>query len=192
MKRYAFLVIFALMIIPTQALAAVSDLPDVGGKGFFYDSNTGYTWMDVDNFYGMTFNQIATSLSGTDYHIASYSEIAQLHASLPFASYSSWAPFVGDYDRGYSRIVWGFYEFQNVPYGSWMYSDSQTFTGGVWNYGHLGGPGWNAYSETGAYIDLGAWVVNSSGNSAVPEPLSFFLLGCGLACVVSMRNRLSK
>ena len=72
------LVVFTLILafgLAGTSNAAIVDLPDDAGNGYFRDLNTGYVWMDIDNFLGMTYSEIETSLAGTDFHIASYDEM---------------------------------------------------------------------------------------------------------------------
>ena len=78
-------VLFFIFLFTFPVQATITDLADVGGKGYFYDSATGYTWMDVDNFYYMNYYQVEAAISGTDYkllHLLNLISFTRLHISL--------------------------------------------------------------------------------------------------------------
>jgi predicted metal-dependent phosphotriesterase family hydrolase len=51
------------------ANALIININDVNGVGYFKDTDTGYTWMDVDNFTNMNYFEVENALTGTDFHI---------------------------------------------------------------------------------------------------------------------------
>jgi hypothetical protein len=161
----------------TPIHAAIVDLPDVVGQGYFSDTSTGYVWMDVDDFFNEDYNTIASSLP-TGFAIATLAQIQQLHASLPYSDYATWKPIVG----GSDRIVWGLYDVGSSTEAghSWMYKDGFN-CGPYWNYSSLGGTCFAPYlvGKTDAFSDQGAWVVNTG--AAAPEPATLGLVGLGLA-----------
>lgn len=179
--------------------AAIADLPDANGIGYFKDLSTGYTWMDVDNFLGMTYAEIESSLSGTDFQIASNDEMQGLLASAPLAfSYSYTAEHIATFNEYYSimggsgwggdpnnptntdwfRIIWGMYEDLS-PTIQWSY---YTTGPGIYNPSNMGWAGSSGYTESYA---LGAFVVDST---PVPVPAALYLLGSGIVGLVVSRR----
>jgi len=161
----SFLFVFA-------ADADTIDLRDREGIGYFADTDTGLTWIDVDTYFGMTYAAIQSALPA-GYSIATYSQILGLHGSLPHSGYADWAPRVGDSNRVVTRLVWGFYDVGDPRFAaeSWMYSSPATFTGGKWNYSHIGGLGYPAYLHPAvgySASDLGAWAVGPALQEVLP------------------------
>lgn len=74
--RGTFILIFALQLIAATASAqSLFDLPtDVGG-GAFKDASTGLAWLDVDRFFGQSYDQIQAALQGTSYRLATKAEV---------------------------------------------------------------------------------------------------------------------
>lgn len=171
----------ALAVSITQIHAAIVELPDVAGQGFFSDTSTGFVWMDVDNFFAQDYNTTASSLPA-GFAIATLPQIQQLHTSLPFSDYATWMSIVG----GVERITWGFYDVGNSTQAgeSWMYQEGIS-CGPFWNYSSLGGSCFPAYlvnKADSAAPDRGAWVVNIAAvDAVVPEPATLALFGIGLA-----------
>lgn len=185
--------------------AAIVDLPDQDGKGYFRDLNTGYTWMDVDNFLGMTYSEIEASIVATDFHIASDDEMQELFTSAPlsFVKQSSTPPYFPDShinafnqyysimggspwggdpsnptNSNYFRIIWGMYNI-NTP------NQLSYFTTGPGDYfpSNMGWAGSSGYTSSYA---LGAFVVNTT---SVPVPPALLILGSGLIGIVGVRKK---
>jgi opacity protein-like surface antigen len=190
MKRMVFVFILVITVMcAANAQALIIDLPDVGGQGFFKDLSTGFVWMDVDNFFGMSYTEINNSLLSSVFHIASLTEINQLKLSAP-ANPSLYALHASIMGGSSSRnLLWGYYD-----------DDGASGNGGGWNYKW----GSNPYSQPTnvwltpigsgtnvVYLDLGGWVVDSTLPEAppVPEPMTLALLASGLASSVLVRKR---
>ncbi|MCP4404143.1 MAG: hypothetical protein GY801_43405, partial [bacterium] len=62
--------------------ATLIDLDDVDGKGYFKDSETQMIWMDLDNFFGMTYGEAHAMLDGTGFSLATHAQMATLEAYI--------------------------------------------------------------------------------------------------------------
>jgi len=148
------LVLGLLWLTPSLALAALTDLPDADGKGYFVDESTSYVWMDVDNFYGMSYDAIEASLAGTDFHIATTDEVNQMLASAG-TDFAAIAETMGYSVR--SSLIWGLYSGGDEVNGNYqsyyLASNNPTM-------------GWRPYPLSASLIatspDLGAFVVNTT------------------------------
>ena len=124
MKKYfVVLILGAFLTFARPADALIVDLPDMGSTGFFKDLTTGYIWMDIDNFFGQTYSSISSSLSGSDFHLASLSEINQLKLSAPaeLALFDAHSAIMGGSTS--VNLIWGFFD-----------DDGNHTNGGSWNY----------------------------------------------------------
>ena len=187
--------LIALLLAPSVSQATIMDLPDAAGIGYFEDTATGLKWMDVDNFFGMSYTEIEAAISGTGYKIANLSEIQLLHSSLAYDDYFAWNSILGDNNRGNTNIVWGFYDISqpSVAGESWMYSDLATNGGGKqWNYSTLGVPGYFSpydVSKSAPAADRGAWVVQIDPGTQIPEPTTVLLMGIGLGAAYRRKRK---
>jgi hypothetical protein len=212
MKKWLSLVGFVIILFLAlgNANAAIVDLPDQDNKGYFKDLSTGYTWMDVDNFLGLTYSGIEASILGTDFHIASNDEIQELFASAPLPAImkSSTPPafpathistfneyynimggsvWGGDPDNptntNYYRIIWGMYDPSN-PFSYY------TTGPGDYDPSNMGWifSSWLSSTNTSSYA-LGAFVVNTA---SVPVPPALLLFGSGLIGIVGIRRKFKK
>jgi hypothetical protein len=182
---------FCIMLFIAFSTAVVSadivDLPDENGKGYFKDTATGRTWMDVDTFLNMSYNEIAAEIATTDFHIANYDELLSLQSSIAPTSateFDSFAAIIGGSETGFTRYVNEIPVQETIISGWWDDSD-QSFddpdkAGMSWIYN------WqltwhntpNSYDKASSLSNTGAWVV-----TAAPEPISsvlFLLGGAGL------------
>ena len=203
--------VFVLFCATVSSNAAIVDLPDVDGRGYFEDLTTGFIWMDVDNFLGMTYSQIETSLSGTDFHIASYDEVQQLLFTsatlsppwvasagnlIPPASHiaafneyydimggSGWSGVPSDpTNSNYYRIIWGMYDDLDSV-NQWFY-----YATGPGDYNPSNMAWVHSFGYTDSYA-LGAFVVDST---SVPIPGAFWLVSSGLMGLLGFKRKQKK
>ncbi len=197
------IVVMSLGLLPANAGVINTSNVTIGANSYraFLDTTTGYTWLDLDNFFDSTttYNSLVSLLSGSGFHLATLAELQALQASIPAvpANFASEVVIVGGnyagspYATGTRNLMWGIYEDGSPSDGisyAWKY-DTDT--------------SWHGSSNTLAATDtlrslnptnqdLGAWIVGTA--AAVPEPGTTMLLVTGLAAlaVLSPRGRWSK
>ncbi|MBI9090668.1 MAG: FG-GAP repeat protein [Desulfobacterium sp.] len=72
------IVLFVFLLLPALSTAEIVDLPKVNGIGYFMDTQTGYTWVDVDTFYWPYTSYtgiLAANALGEGFHITSSQEL---------------------------------------------------------------------------------------------------------------------
>ncbi|HLF18689.1 MAG TPA: hypothetical protein VI749_07345 [Candidatus Omnitrophota bacterium] len=183
------IIILLLLCGGSKAQAFIVDLSDANGQGFFKDQATGFTWMDVDNFLGMSYTDIHTFLLGSDFHIATFVEIEQLKLAAPadptlfdlHASIMGSSPTV--------NLIWGYYD-----------EDGNPNDGGSWNFKWGSNPFnqptdvWFTPIGSGTnqtFSNLGGWAVNTNlpRTPVIPEPHSLLLLGQGLLAFIAFNKK---
>jgi hypothetical protein len=165
----------------TNAGAAVVAAPNVtiGAQSYrtFKDTNTGLTWLALDNFFDSTstYNNVVSRLTGSGFHLATLSDVQALEASMPAvpANFASQVVIVGGnypgspHASGTRSLMWGIYEDGNPGDGiSYAYRFD---TDSIWNLGA------NAVTSSQTLRsgnaddqDLGAFVVSNSATTSVP------------------------
>jgi hypothetical protein len=157
----------------------------INDGNMFTDTETGYTWMDVDVYQGQSINNVESTLSGTTFHIATVTEVTELFNNFPtdqnIASVIGWTfgyhdgPTIDYISHGlYDKLVT---DSMGEAYWSWTEHLSQG-AGTIFESS-------NIYNRDSAEASIGAWVVNSS----VPLPPTVWLIGTGLIGVTGMVKR---
>jgi hypothetical protein len=183
-----------------MAGAAIIDLPDVKGIGYFYDTVTKYTWMDVDNAYvGKSFNEAETAIKGTIWQIATYDVLKTMLDQVPggdaFDHYSKIMGYTTEGDPVY-RVIQGNYEngdSSKLSYASaWMIEGDSG-----WAYVDPIPsciPGWDGipWSRDTEISSIGVWVFTKETvcPSTVPIPAAAWLLGSGLVGLFGARKKM--
>jgi hypothetical protein len=155
----------------------------------FQDSATGLLWKDVDLYFGMTYNEVETSISGSGSRMATLSEVQQLFSSYTQADFSSYASAmcttVGCEPTPRNRnIIWGSYDDGDL---------SDNGAGYAWVYGWdstLSNADNNVDVDATKFNDMGAWVIaGSTPTTDVPEPTSFLGMLTALGFVAAFKRR---
>ena len=170
--------VFSLSCLAVQpAQAGIINGGSISGFGTFIDQNTGYTWMDMNSFFGQTSDYMIAAASGAGFQFATKSEVQTLLGSLSLAG-SEWSsiykPFMMDAPN--RELIWGVYNDGGDPYGwAYAYDNEQnwTFVDNVVSGNSVP----NANTEV---ADMNIWAYHVGGGSSVPLPGTFALFGLGL------------
>ncbi|MCP3874026.1 MAG: VPLPA-CTERM sorting domain-containing protein [Desulfobacteraceae bacterium] len=189
MRKILAGIVIGLCVLCTVGMvnAAIVDMDDVDGVGYFKDITTGYVWMDVDNFLEMSLNEVKADLIGTDFHVADRDEMDTLFNSIGTVgssitltqNFNELFNYIGGHtfpDNKYKYISGSTNEKQinSENYRKViMDSDSPTISFS------FSDPDFKMYYH-------GAWVVNTS---SVPIPGAIWLLGTGLIGLVGLRRK---
>jgi len=179
------LLLLAFAISPARA--TIIDVADSGGYGYFMDTDTGYTWLDMDNFFGMSYNQMVTVATSLGFTVATSTEVSQLLGSLPLTG-GEWSSYSSVMGSAPSRnLIWGAYDIGSTTTHGWQYAyDYDT----SWHYGS--GSNDVIYNVGTVHADLNIWAYSTSFSASVPETTSLLLMALGLIGLgVSVRKKVA-
>ena len=155
-----------------QAGATISDLPAEGGYGRFLDQNTGRVWLDLNNFFDQSYNQMAAAATAAGYTLATEADVQGLVNTLPLGA-GQWPTYASIMGGAPNRaLIWGGYDTG----GSGVYGWGWSFDGDtVWSFSSSSpfakGDVPNGGTE---YADMNIWAFKP-----IPEP-STWLAGAGM------------
>lgn len=178
MKKF-ILTVALLLCNAVAGHATIVDYADVNGLHTFQDQTTGRVWLDMNNFFNQTFDQMAATAAAAGFSIANQSDVSQLLATLPYpnANWSSYTSIMGE--APHRNIIWGAYLLNPTDtVHQWAYSFDYDIS---WSY--AGGFSNNEIpNEFTLVADLNIWAYQTSNSTApVPEPGTIALLGLGMA-----------
>jgi len=166
--------LFMMSAAPSEA--TIIDYADVSGYGTFQDQSTGLVWLDLDNFFGLTYDQMAYARQAAGFTVATPSEVVNLLGTLPLTG-GEWGSYAVIMGQAPNRpLIWGAFNDFGSPYG-WAFSeDSDT--------------GWHMVPDRVAEdfvpnagtdaADMNIWA-HRQQVAPVPEPASLTFLAFGLA-----------
>ena len=187
-----------------SAHAIIIDASDIGGFKTFQDLNTSRIWMDLNNFFNMSTDDMVSSASTAGFSLAKKTDVQNLLGSLPLTG-GEWTSYNttmgGAPNRG---LIWGAYDFDvpdpNFIGWAWSYSSETS-----WNIEDGGFGGTHLRSEipngNGPFADLNLWAYQigdghtggggggGGQNNTVPEPATAFLLSMGLLGAGFLKRR---
>jgi hypothetical protein len=188
MRLLAAMLLCAGLVGPAVAQLSVVDLPDDDkGFGYFLDQGSGRTWMDVDNFLGMSFNDVVQALDGTNFRVATLAELSTFVTGYPgllgasrqdnVSPFSTVASIMGQSSQ--RDIIHAFYDSGIDPV-------LRTFSArpgqGFWSEGGVHFVDSPLAKFSYADADLGAFVIQDlSITPPIPEPEIYAMLLAGVA-----------
>jgi hypothetical protein len=151
----------------------------------FTDTETGYTWMDIDVYQGQSFNSVESTISGTLFHIATTAEVTELFSDFPInqniASIIGWTfgyndgPTIDYISHGlFDNLV-----TDHIGEAYWSWTEHLSHGAGTILQSS------NIYNRDSAEASIGVWVVNSS----IPLPPTAWLIGIGLLGIIPISRK---
>jgi len=188
MDRIKILMGIFISFFALNAQAAIIDLADnPSGIGYFQDLDTGFIWMDLDNFTYLNYSGVTSFIDGTGFKIATESEVLQLIGSIGSVTSANFDDLYTIMGGGSDTTIEG----EIFAIGGWYGPDiPPTIHEGVFaskGPNSLGGLvsdwNWDLFVDVsvvpGPRSTTGTWVVNTS--VPVPGPSTLLLFATGLA-----------
>jgi len=180
--RIAFLAVLSV----GAASAAVINSSPIGSLTTFQDTNTGRIWVDLDNYFGLSYLDMKADVESKGFIVADLAAVEQLLNSLPLTG-GEWPTYAAIMGRAPNRdLIWGAYlpEISNV---SWAWSFQND---GVWSFEDDTGFGLDVVPNAGGPdADMNIWAYTENGAGAVPEPSPLGLAGSAVMAMLALRLR---
>ncbi|MBA2467499.1 MAG: PEP-CTERM sorting domain-containing protein [Sphingomonas sp.] len=177
----------AAMLASMPAAAQIVVGANAGTFETFIDTSTNTQWLQLDNFFNQSIDNMMTAASAEGFILATRGDVAALLGTLPLdATGTNWDLYAAIMGSAPNRdLIWGAYQpvQQGQNYG-WAYSFRND---GSWIFADNAINGSSIANQGGAAADLNLWAFRAT--SGVPEPGTWALLILGFGAIgVSMRR----
>ena len=152
------------------ASAQIVNSPDVNGLRTFLDQSTNRTWLDLDNFFNQTPNQMLVTANAAGFTLASAADVQQLVLTLPLGG-GQWASYAAIMGQAPNRnLIWGMWDSGTQGSQAWTYAYD---TDAAWQTQPNTGINWNTVPNGNSPdADLDLWAFRLS---PPPPPLRVLL-----------------
>lgn len=167
------------------ASAQIVNSPNVNGLRTFLDQSTNRTWLDLDNFFNQTPNQMLVTANAAGFTLASAADVQQLVLTLPLGG-GQWPGYAAIMGQAPNRnLIWGMWDSGTQANQSWSWAFD---TDATWQTTAVTGFDWNTVPNgNGPDADLDLWAFQTV--TTTPEPASMMLVGTGLLGFAAFARR---
>jgi hypothetical protein len=169
---------------PLTARANVIPAAPVGGYNTFEDQNTGYVWLDLNDFFGESYNQMASTATGLGFNLATEADVSTLLNSLPLTG-GRWTSYAATMGSAPNReLIWGAFYSDATSVG-WAYAYSYQASWTIYGFADWATDIPNAGTPN---ADLNIWAYKKAG---VPDGGSTIaMLGMVVSGLAFIRRKL--
>jgi len=191
-----FVILFVMLFLMATGgslMASVVDNPDINSFHTFKDNGTGRIWLDMNNFFNESTNDMVTAATAAGFTFATMTDVEQLLYSLPLTAnqWSGYAAIMGS--APHRDLIWGsYFESASTVGWAWAFSGDSGWSIENSSYYPPGSMNWSSIPNVGTSdADMNIWAYYS-GNQNVPEPTTMLLLGLGLVGLAGARRKIKK
>jgi hypothetical protein len=187
----------ALLLAAASGHAQIVAGGNVDGLGTFEDQNTGRTWLRLDDFFGMSGDQMVSTAQGAGFQLASSEDVSVLLAGLTPITHAKWLSDAAIMGSAPNRnIIWGAYEGSDSVHVGWAWAaDWDSSWSMIANADSI----FDTPNGVGSpYADMNIWAFrnpdqdgpgDAGPRGAVPEPVSWALMLAGFGLVGAKMRR---
>lgn len=180
--------LLAILLAFSVAAGPIINSPDIGPFSTFQDVATGRVWLDMNNFFNMSYNDMTAAAAAQGFTIATLSDVQELLGTLPLSG-GEWVSYAAIMGAAPNRpLIWGAYLSTTTV--NWAYAYSYDV---AWNYDSNTGLSLSSVPNGGGPdADMNIWAYQQ-GEVIIPEPSPAALFALGFAALaIACRARRSR